>query len=169
MGFGVATRVIKCPKRTHFLKLKALIKCHDNIRLLSWVESGIPPPPPYTHTHTHTHTFERIRGRMRVPIFSGNGGILGLIVSKKIMRFNEKARNRGVFFKRFCNQFSNRGYIPFPRWGGGGHVIRNDHRHGCTGPLSVRGARLRSVARLFSPLLTEKQAILPRIWLFENL
>ena len=101
-------------------------------------------------------------------------GVFLALVSKKIMRFNEKARNRGVFLKGFVTN-SRIGGISLSLDGGGGggggdgHVIRNDHRHGCTGPISIRGARLRSVARLFSPLLTEKQAVLPRIWLFENL
>ena len=52
---------------------------------------------------------------MRVPIFLGKGVFGGLVSG----RFPEKARERGVFAIANGIYTRHRGYIFFPRWGGG--------------------------------------------------
>ena len=89
------------------------------------------------------------------------------------MRFNQKARKGGGFVIANALTNSRIGGIsrvyPFPEMGrgGGGHVIGNDHRHGCTGPISIRRAEV-SCPNIFS-IACRKTSGFARIWLFEKL
>ena len=68
----------------------------------------LPPPPPPPLPHTHTHTPKRIRGRMRFPIFSGEGYFFGMNLSQEHFIRNP---GKGTILSLFVKAYRDMGRV----------------------------------------------------------